>query len=98
MTRADLRAPTACARLGALFGRVPRLTLLAALSAGALALGAASHFAESHALMINASPSLPYWAIWLDRSALPARANRHRTCVAISMPVYPPPTITQVST
>jgi conjugal transfer pilin signal peptidase TrbI len=25
--------------------------------------------------MINASPSLPYWAIWLDRGALPQRGE-----------------------
>lgn len=75
MSRAERPSPEARARLGALFGRVPRLTLLAALSAGALALGAASRFAENHALMINASPSLPYWAIWLDRSAVPARGD-----------------------
>lgn len=75
MSRVDLPALTARARLDALFGWMPRLTLLAALSAGALALGATSHFAENHALMINASPSLPYWAIWLDRSGVPARGD-----------------------
>lgn len=75
MTRADLPTPAIPTRLGSLFGRVPRLTLIAALSAGALALGAASHFAENHALMINVSPSLPYWAIWLDRTRLPARGD-----------------------
>ena len=30
-------------------------------------------FAQSHALMINASPSLPHWAIWLEKDAVPTR-------------------------
>lgn len=55
--------------------RVPRLALLAGLGALALALNSARHFAESHALMINASPSLPYWAVWLTRGAVPKRGD-----------------------
>ena len=38
-----------------------------------MALTALHGFAQSHALMINASPSLPYWAIWLAKDAAPAR-------------------------
>jgi conjugal transfer pilin signal peptidase TrbI len=34
-----------------------------------------SSFARDHALLINVSPSLPYWAIWLDRTAVPARGD-----------------------
>ena len=66
MSAADLvlRSPT---------GR--RLTLWAGLGAAALALTSLSTFAKDHALMINASPSLPYWAIWLDRGALPQRGD-----------------------
>lgn len=73
MTHAD--APRQSSRIGSLLTRVPRLTLLAAFGAGALALAATSRFAESHALMINASPSLPYWAIWLDRTGTPTRGD-----------------------
>lgn len=54
-------------------GRAPRLVLLSAGGAIALALTSLSNFAHDHALLINASPSLPYWAIWLDRTAVPAR-------------------------
>ena len=57
------------------FARVPRLSLVAGVGAGALALAATSRFAETHALMINASPSLPYWAIWLDSTVTPARGD-----------------------
>ena len=53
----------------------PQLALWAALGAGILTLGATTRFAQHHALMINASPSLPYWAIWLDRTGTPARGD-----------------------
>lgn len=55
--------------------RAPRLVLLSAGGGIALALTSLSSFARDHALLINASPSLPYWAIWLDRTAVPARGN-----------------------
>jgi conjugal transfer pilin signal peptidase TrbI len=61
--------------IGRQVARVPRLALLVGVGAGALALAATSRFAETHALMINASPSLPYWAIWLDRTDTPARGD-----------------------
>lgn len=73
MTHAE--APSLSSRIGGLLTRVPRLTLLAGLGAGALALAATSRFAETHALMINASPSLPYWAIWLDLTGTPTRGD-----------------------
>lgn len=52
-----------------------RLVLLAGLGAGALALTALGAFAKGHALMINASPSLPYWAIWTIKGAVPQRGD-----------------------
>jgi conjugal transfer pilin signal peptidase TrbI len=52
-----------------------RLALLSGLGAGALGLNALSGFATSHALMINASPSLPYWAIWTSRTGSPQRGD-----------------------
>ena len=52
-----------------------RLALWTGLGAGALALSSLAAFSKGHALMINASPSLPYWAIWLDRGALPQRGD-----------------------
>lgn len=75
MPRADTATPIGAGRFGALLARAPRLTLWFALGAGALALTATSQFAANHALMINASPSLPYWAIWLDRTSTPARGD-----------------------
>lgn len=53
----------------------PRFALIAGLGSAAIALAALSQFGRGHALMINTSPSLPYWAIWLDRSATPARGD-----------------------
>ena len=53
----------------------PRLAVWALLAGGTLALGAVNQFARHHALMINASPSLPYWAIWLNRTGTPARGD-----------------------
>ena len=55
--------------------RYPRLALWVGLGFAALALTATSQFASRHALLINASPSLPYWAIWLDRDAVPQRGD-----------------------
>lgn len=52
-----------------------RLALWAGLGAAALALTLLAGFARTHALMINASPSLPYWAIWLERGATPKRGD-----------------------
>jgi conjugal transfer pilin signal peptidase TrbI len=54
-------------RRGLLLGAGAALALLAA--------GTASDFAKGHALFVNASPSLPYWAIWLTRSAVPKRGD-----------------------
>lgn len=53
----------------------PRLALWGGLGAAALALNSLSAFARDHALMINASPSLPYWAVWLTRGAEPQRGD-----------------------
>lgn len=52
-----------------------RLGIWAGLGAIVLALNSLSAFARDHALMINISPSLPYWAIWLDRTATPKRGD-----------------------
>ena len=52
-----------------------RVALWSGLGAGAFALSSLGAFATGHALMINASPSLPYWAIWLDRGAAPQRGD-----------------------
>lgn len=53
----------------------PRLALWGGLGAAALALSTLSAFARDHALMINASPSLPYWAVWLTRGEVPERGD-----------------------
>ena len=52
-----------------------RLVLWGSLACGAAALSALATFRENHALLINVSPSLPYWAIWLDRGATPTRGD-----------------------
>jgi len=53
----------------------PRIALVAGLGSAALTLGLLAGFAKDHALMINTSPSLPYWAIWLTRGANPQRGD-----------------------
>ena len=75
MAPADTPSSPRSKRLTALLARAPRLALWAALGAGTLGLAATSQFARDHALMINASPSLPYWAIWLDRAGTPKRGD-----------------------
>lgn len=62
-------------RLGRLAIRQPRLVQWVGLGLAGLGLTATTDFARGHALMINASPSLPYWAIWLDRKAVPVRGD-----------------------
>lgn len=52
-----------------------RLVLLAGLGAGALGLTALGAFGRDHALMINVSPSLPFWAVWTTKSAVPQRGD-----------------------
>ena len=52
-----------------------RPLLWAGLAVSAAALVATSGFAENHALLINASPSLPYWAVWLTRDQVPTRGD-----------------------
>lgn len=52
-----------------------RLVLLAGLGVGALALTSLGAFAQGHALMINVSPSLPYWALWTTKDAVPQRGD-----------------------
>lgn len=59
-----------------LASRIPkRLLLWGGLIAGLLGLSSLSAFARDHALMINVSPSLPYWAIWLERGTMPERGE-----------------------
>lgn len=57
------------------FAASRRLALWGGLGAGVLTLSSLAAFGQSHALMINASPSLPYWAIWLDRDSVPMRGD-----------------------
>lgn len=65
MQPADRLTRSASARLLA-----RRLVLWGGLGAGALALSSLASFAQGHALMINVSPSLPYWAVWVTRGRL----------------------------
>jgi conjugal transfer pilin signal peptidase TrbI len=55
---------------GSFLRRWRRPLLLSALVLGVpLALAPLGAFRERHALLINASPSLPNWAFWLDKHA-----------------------------
>ena len=71
MPRADT-SPNPLARIAS---RYPRLVLWSALGMSAAAISATTRYSQTHALMINASPSLPYWAIWLTRDATPTRGD-----------------------
>jgi hypothetical protein len=52
-----------------------RLVLWGGLGAGALALSSLAAFAQGHALMINVSPSLPYWALWVTAARCAPRRH-----------------------
>src|SRR5690606_26766077 len=52
-----------------------RPLVLTALLLLPLAWSAADGFARNHAFLINASPSLPHWAFWLDRFTPIARGS-----------------------
>ena len=53
----------------------PRLALLAGCAATLLAWQALHRFAQPHAFMLNVSPSLPHWGLWLEPGKLPARGE-----------------------
>ena len=53
----------------AIAGRLKRPLVLTALVALPLAFASVAAFRDDHALLINASPSLPNWAFWLDKNA-----------------------------
>ena len=71
MPRADLPDPSGIASLG---GR-RRWLLAAGVGLALLGAGELSDFAQGHALLVNASPSLPCWAIWLTRGAEPSKGD-----------------------
>lgn len=52
-----------------------KLALWFGLAVACVWFAAATEFSRDHALLINASPSLPYWAIWLDRNRVPGRGD-----------------------
>ena len=60
-------------RLVQLARRLKRPLLLTALVALPLMYAPLSKFSDNHALLINASPSLPNWAFWLDKNFTPTR-------------------------
>ena len=47
--------------------RIKHVVLLTALVAVPLALQPFEDFRDNHAFLLNASPSLPNWAFWLDK-------------------------------
>jgi conjugal transfer pilin signal peptidase TrbI len=55
--------------------RGARLLLLGGTAALAAGLGALSAWRDHHALLVNASGSLPNWAFFIDRTRLPRRSD-----------------------
>ena len=55
--------------------RLKRPLLLTAVLALPLVYAPLAAFQNDHALLINASPSLPHWAFWLDKHAVPQRGS-----------------------
>jgi conjugal transfer pilin signal peptidase TrbI len=53
--------------------RLKRPLVLAMLAAIPFLYAPIANFSDDHALLINASPSLPNWAFWLDKNFTPAR-------------------------
>jgi len=55
--------------------RVKRFALLGFAGAAAFALSALSSWRDNHAVLVNASTSLPNWAFLLDRTRAPQRGD-----------------------
>ena len=55
--------------------RAKRFALLGIVGAAALGLTALSSWRDSHAILVNASTSLPNWAFLLDRTRMPQRGD-----------------------
>lgn len=55
--------------------RHARYIILAGAAVLAVGLGALSSWRDHHALLINASESLPNWAFFIDRTKLPTRGD-----------------------
>ena len=58
-----------------LAARLKRPLLLSMVLALPLLYSPLAKFSDNHALLINASPSLPNWAFWLDKNFSPARGT-----------------------
>ena len=59
--------------MSVLKSRLRRPLVLALLVAIPFLYASIAKFSDNHALLINASPSLPNWAFWLDKNFRPAR-------------------------
>lgn len=59
--------------MNGLKSRLKRPLILAALAVIPLIYAPVKQFGETHALLINTSPSLPNWAFWLDKNFTPSR-------------------------
>lgn len=55
--------------------RTARITLAAGLTMFAIALGAVANWRDDHALLINATTSLPNWAFFVNRKQTPRRGD-----------------------
>lgn len=55
--------------------RTARITLAAGLTTIAMALGTVAKWRDDHALLINATTSLPNWAFFVDRKQTPRRGD-----------------------
>jgi len=61
--------------MSALKSRLKRPIILALLVAIPLLYAPIAKFSDNHALLINASPSLPNWAFWLNKNFIPSRGT-----------------------
>ena len=55
--------------------RWPRFALIGGLGAVALGFVALDRFAHTHGFMLNLSPSLSHWALWLEHGRTPRRGE-----------------------
>jgi conjugal transfer pilin signal peptidase TrbI len=67
--------PRINAKLGCRSPRLARWILLACCAALLAGLTTLRRWRDNHALLINASTSLPNWAFFVDRAAVPARGD-----------------------
>ena len=71
MTLAETQSPTAFWSTA----RRRRYLVYAAVGIGLVSLGELARWSDDHALLVNATTSLPNWAFLIDRKGMPARGD-----------------------